>query len=149
MIRSYLIFFLFALSCNSVNQKVSQNMIPFDILFAHEIGGKTTQEILLVTDKEALNTIYTLISKNQQPSFDLPEIDFELDMIVVFFMGEKTTGGHGVTVNKIQENSSTINIHYSHSSPNPTDMVTLGITQPYCIVKMPKNAKELKFIKQK
>ena len=107
----------------------------------------TTSDQVIVTDENALSKLFSEINTNQEPGYTVPNVDFGSDLIIALFMGEKTTGGFSIHVENIIETSSNIEIVYKEKGPKPTDMVTMAITHPYCIIKIKKPNKEIKFLK--
>lgn len=134
-------------SCNSSKTSSEQNDLKFDVILEHATGGRITKDIVIVTDINTLEAIYSDISVNHKPNYEIPVINFETELIVVFFMGEKNSGGYSISVNTLTESDNYINVNYQETSPEPTDMVTMAITQPYCIIKLKRPSKELKFVK--
>lgn len=147
MIKHVFFCLMLMMSCNSANINSEQNQLPFDIILENATGGRTTEDIVIISDENALEEIYSGINANRDPGYQVPEIDFKSELVLVFFMGEKNTGGYNITVKSISEASNHINVYYKENSPKPTDMVTMAITQPYCIVKIKKPSKELNFLK--
>ena len=147
MMKHVILFYLIVFSCNSTTQMAEQSKVPFSVILEEAVGGRSEKEIVRIHDKNTLIDIYKEINVHRDPDFVIPNIDFSKDMILVFFVGEKTTGGHSVSVKEIIENSDQIDVYYQEIGPRPTDMVTMVITQPYCIIKVQNVSKELNFIK--
>ena len=136
-------FILF--SCGSANEQGNDN-IPFDILLQRSIGGKTTQDIVIINDNNALRDVYALVNRYQSPGFDLPEIDFSKYMAIAFFMGEKSTGGYQIIVDSIVGTKDQVVVYYKEIGPKLGEMVTMAFTQPYSIIKMARTSKEITFM---
>ena len=145
--KCIIVFLALLTSCNSSKTTPEQNTLDFDVILERATGGKTTKDIVVVSDKNALEQIYNGINSNQEPGYQIPEINFETESVIVFFLGEKNTGGYSISVRNISESKNSISVFYQEKGPKLTDMVTMVITQPYCIVKTKKLSKELKFIK--
>ncbi len=78
-----------------------------------------------------------------------PEIDFNEEMILVVFQGEKSTGGYGIEINKIVEKENAIEVLVIETLPGYGCMVTEALTSPYHIVKLQKSTKEVIFKTEK
>ena len=65
-------------------------------------------------------------------------IDFEAEMIVAVFLGEKRTGGYGMEITKVEEDSDNrrLNVYFRETQPPPSSIVTQALTQPYHIMKL-------------
>lgn len=139
--------FLFS-SCSSANNKSkakTQDTITFEILAQNSNGGKGDLEFMVIKDKKALNEIYGLISEDRFPELEIPLINFEQEFVVALFLGEKTSGGYSISVEQIMNVNDKVIVIYKIESPKKGEMVTTVMTQPYCIIKMPKTLKEVEF----
>ena len=119
--------------------------ITFEILAQNSNGGKTDSEFMVIKDKKALNEIYGLISKGRFPKLEIPLINFEQETVVALFLGEKTSGGYSISVEQIMNINDKVIVTYKIGFPKKGEMVTTVMTQPYCIIKMPKTLKEVEF----
>ena len=65
-------------------------------------------------------------------------VDFQTEMIVAVFSGEKSTGGYSIQISRIQEDSTkhALEVIVHESKPPPGAMVIQALTQPYHIVKL-------------
>ncbi|MDO8459746.1 MAG: protease complex subunit PrcB family protein [Nanoarchaeota archaeon] len=72
-------------------------------------------------------------------------IDFNKEMIIVVFQGQKSTGGYSINVDKIIEQKDSINIYLTETSPGEGCIVTQAFTSPYQIVKIAKTGKPTNF----
>lgn len=147
MIKSVVFFLGLVVSCGNTIVTQEQNSIKYDVIQEHAIGGRTDKDIVVISDKNTLEKIYDDLNLNQDPNYEVPDIDFNAELVIVFFMGEKNTGGYSISVKDINETNEYVFINYQEKGPKPTDMVTMVITQPYCIIKTKKPSKELQFIK--
>ena len=123
--------------------------IPFEILLQDAHGGSETPENRVVTDESSLSAFYIQINRMRKPGFPLPEIDFGKEAVAILCLGQKTTSGYSVIVDRIEETSDQQIIWTKEISPQPTDMVAMVICQPFTIVKFPRTEKELVFKKVK
>jgi hypothetical protein len=71
-------------------------------------------------------------SSSQQP----PVIDFEKEIVVGLFLGDKPTGGYDVQISRVERNNDALTIYYQEKSPLPGAMVTQTLTQPFHIVRI-------------
>lgn len=74
------------------------------------------------------------------PPKALPSVDFQTEMIVAVFSGEKMTGGYGVEITKIEEarQKRVLTVTIRDSKPPADAIVTQALTQPFHIVKLEK-----------
>ena len=67
-----------------------------------------------------------------------PIIDFNREMVVGVFLGEKSTGGYEVEIVRAERRDSSLYFYYRGKNPLPGTMVTQALTQPFHLVKVPK-----------
>jgi PrcB C-terminal len=67
-----------------------------------------------------------------------PIVDFNREMVVGIFLGEKRTGGYEVEIVRTEQRDSLLYFYYREKSPPPGAMVTQALTQPFHLVKIAK-----------
>jgi hypothetical protein len=67
-----------------------------------------------------------------------PIVDFDREMIVGIFLGEKSTGGYEVEIVRAERRDSSLYFYYREESPPPGAMVTQALTQPFHLVRVAK-----------
>ena len=72
------------------------------------------------------------------PSALAPIVDFDREMVVGIFLGEKSTGGYEVEIVRAERRDSALYFYYREESPPSGAMVTQALTQPFHLVKVAK-----------
>jgi hypothetical protein len=67
-----------------------------------------------------------------------PIVDFDRELVVGIFLGEKPTGGYQVEIVRGERRDSSLYFYYREESPRPGAMVTQALTQPFHLVKVAK-----------
>lgn len=145
MIRLILVFVLF-FSCTS-SKDLSQDTIPFQTITQDYYGGLIDSKFIVIEDVKSLDEVYDLLSKGKSPKLEAPKINFDNETIIALFLGEKTSGGYSISVEKVVNYKDSIVVNYKTETPKKGEMVTSVMTQPYCIIKMPKTLKTIVFNK--
>ena len=65
-----------------------------------------------------------------------PVVDFEKEVVVALFLGDKPTGGYDVRISRAEQSHDTLTIHYQERNPPPGGMVNQTLTQPFHIVRI-------------
>ena len=65
-----------------------------------------------------------------------PAIDFNKQIVVAVFLGEKPTGGYDVEVIRVEQSDGELVIHYREKSPLPGGIVIQALTQPFHIIQV-------------
>ncbi len=102
-----------------------------------EIANGTQSEIkkrtnYLITSEEGLTKLWKLIQANAPE----PKVDFTTHAVIAVFAGQKSTGGYGITVKKIEDGNMR-DVIVTLTSPGTNCMVTQAVTTPYQIVTIP------------
>ncbi|RZJ72791.1 protease complex subunit PrcB family protein [Flavobacterium sp.] len=120
------------LSACSSTKSVSGEKPLYEVLTSQSDGGgnihffeilSTEQEIRMLQADEKL--------RKKISASDLTSANF-----IVLNMGEKNTGGHSITVEKVEETPDKIIVYVKETSPPADSMNMQVITYPYAIVKI-------------
>ena len=65
-----------------------------------------------------------------------PAVDFDKEVVVALFLGDKPTGGYDVQISRAEQSSEALTIYYREKNPSPGSMVTQALTQPFHIVRI-------------
>jgi hypothetical protein len=116
---------------NVTNHIAVDNAITFEILKQDAYGGREKESTMVITSNEELKSLYKELGWS-----DVPKVDFGKNSVVALFMGQKNKGGYSIGVKSISINNDTATIKVMETEPN--GMSTMAITNPYCIVLIPK-----------
>ena len=67
----------------------------------------------------------------------IPDVDFAHYMAVAVSLGQKPTGGYGVSIPLVQQAADHLIVNYRVQGPKPGEVVPQHITSPYAIVIIP------------
>ena len=81
------------------------------------------------------------------PRPELPKIDFEKEMVVAIFMGERSSGGYEIEIINIIKTEKQIVIEVEEEEPPPESLRTMALTQPYHIVVIKRYTRPVVFSK--
>jgi hypothetical protein len=110
-------------------------------------GKKDTVAQVIATQKdwEQLWKQHVSVLVPQPP---VPEIDFDTDVIVVIFAGEKKSGGYAAVIKDVSAELDDIVINYKLTEPQPGSFTIQAITQPYVMLKMAKPKGTVRLVKK-
>jgi hypothetical protein len=117
----------------------------FEVLVESAHGGYNDPKILVIKEASMLSEVYGKINMTRKPGYPYPQVDFEKEMIIAIFMGEKNVGGYGVQIDHIQENDDTLSVYVKETSPG--EMAMTVMCQPFSLVKMARSDKKMNFEK--
>jgi protease stability complex PrcB-like protein len=78
---------------------------------------------------------HSSIDTNPPPA---PIINFNREMVVGIFLGEKSTGGYQAEFVQAERRDSSLYFYYREKAPPPGAMVTQALTQPFHLVRVAK-----------
>lgn len=104
---------------------------------------------LVARNQRQWEQIWRYSAGTQVPQPEMPEIDFDVHMVIAVFMGQRSSGGYAVTIDSVTEKEDHVEVRYTTRSPGHGDMVTTALTSPFHIVVVPASAVEdVRFIEQ-
>jgi PrcB C-terminal len=82
---------------------------------------------------DALWKRHVSIETNPPPP---PVIDFNKQIVIGVFLGEKPTGGYDVEIIRAEQTDGALVIHYREKNPPPGGIVIQALTQPFHIIRV-------------
>ncbi len=134
-----LLFFMAILSCNS------QEDLSVTLLAEGSHGGFNDAQTLVIKDKKGLQKIYNKINMTRRPGLPIPEIDFEKEMVIALFMGEKNSGGYSTKVESVKEKGKEFEVVIKETVPE--GVATTVICQPFYFCKVKRSYGQVVFKK--
>ncbi len=103
-------------------------------------SGLRERKSVVIKNEKEWRELWQVHSSSFAPAKPVPSVDFNEEMIVAVFAGEKRTGGYEVEIAEIEADRTKrqLRVSYRESKPPPDAIVTQVLTQPYHIVKLKK-----------
>lgn len=140
--KSLFFFSLLLLAtCKGADTATSEkdgNLVPFQTLITASQSNIESPQQSIIRSQEELETIFSEINKTRKPGIPIPEIDFNKQIIAFVNLGQTSTGGYTVTVDKILMKKEKVVIYVGGKSPKPNENVTMMLTTPFTMVKLNK-----------
>ena len=117
--------------------------VSFTTLLKGSNGGLDERGALVVRDKDEWARL-----KKQLGSgiIENKSIDFDNDIVLAAFFGQKNTGGYIIRIEKVENSGDLTTVTIRETSPSPNCVVTEGLTTPYHIVTISKTGDQIKFV---
>ena len=122
----------------------SVNDVSFTILkkgqYPESTAGKQERTIYYsdnATDVEAFQDAYLRLTNTIAPEFD--------GTIIIAKMGQKNSGGYDIEVESVKDNGRFMEVTLHESTPDG-GLVTMALTNPFIVIYLPNNHKEVKII---
>ena len=127
-----------SLSCKTQQPVVDKNDV-YEVVYKSQIGGKKEKSNLIIKNYEDFNALISELNIGEEEYEKLLSIDLERHDLLVSFLGEKTTGGYDIDVDKVKFSSAFSEVSLKEIVPEKNAMVITSITAPYIFVTLPKN----------
>lgn len=119
--------------------------IEFTTLARGQYSGIEEKKYAIVTSREEWEKLWEKLHKFTAPLPDLPVIDFTSEIVLGVFLGTRPTGGYSIEIYELRACDDRIRAFVKSQAPEPEDMVTTALTQPYHIVSLKATGKEIEF----
>jgi antitoxin (DNA-binding transcriptional repressor) of toxin-antitoxin stability system len=96
------------------------------------LGVAETEAV--ITNTTALTTFWT----NLLGDDEVPEVDFDTEMVVAVVMGVQSTDGYSLRIDSLRHEDGVLTVFIERISPGESCEVTEGHTNPYHIVSLPR-----------
>ena len=115
-----------------------QNILVYKELYSSSYGGNENLGLTIVKDYNSLIKNIENLKLEDHIYLKLAEVDFKKSNIAIIHLGQRNTGGFAVKVNKLTKKNEVLTIFHKEISPSKNDNVNMVITNPYCIIEIPK-----------
>ncbi len=132
-------------SCPNKNEQNIQEESIFTSLYIGRLSGSEgvkEQNKTISSEKELRN----FTSKLNIDQKSILNIDFSKSTLLILIDAVKNTGGYSIGIEGIKKGKNSLLVSVERKGPNPTDMVTMAIEQPFHIVRINKTDKEIIFV---
>lgn len=107
-------------------------------------GIDSTMNIVIDSQNE-FKKLWGKVYSNSQPIPPLPDVNFAEETVLAVFMGKRSTGGFTIEIDHIKENDDCLKAIVKTTTPEPGEMVTMAISQPFHIAKVRVSGKKIVF----
>jgi hypothetical protein len=120
-------------SCSMQKSADGTGTSNFEVLKQEGYGGMEAASNQVIKSQSELNRLYKELSIEQ-----VPQVDFKAKNVVALFMGQKSTGGFSIGIDRVTVKGETADVKIIQKFPGEKAMVTMALTTPYCIAVIPK-----------
>lgn len=129
---------ILCLSCKPIHILVDENDV-YEVVYKSQIGGKKEKSNVIIKNYEDFNALITQLNIGEDEFGKMLSIDLEKHDLLVCFLGEKTSGGYDIEVDKVKFSRTTSEVSLKEIVPEKNAMVTTSLTSPYIFVTLPKH----------
>lgn len=111
-------------------------------------GGLMEPARLLIRDPRQFADVWAKAWSGMPPMPPLPSVDFTSSVVIVVAMGGQATGGYAIEVKRITAEGDRLIVNVESVMPGAGCAVTLMLTQPFDIVRVPVRASSAEFFER-
>ncbi len=103
---------------------------------AKDYSSGAAEQVSIIRDQAAWMEFWAGHTSVFFPAIPLPDVDFTNEMVLIV-LRHFTSGGYFITIDSLEPNGSTIEIHYTLGAPLGGCPTTDALTQPHHIIRTP------------
>ncbi len=116
--------------------------VSLEVLIGGGVGdqGQKGFHSQLVTDTSAWQKLHGRLIGGRIPKPALPKVDFKQNLLIYIGLGQKNSGGYGISVPATAPlEGGIVTISLQVTQPKPGSMAITVITSPFIIIKIPRS----------
>ena len=114
--------------------------------FSGQQSGVKKPAQKVIDNLESWKKVWREVHQTVSPKPKLPKVDFEKQVVLAVFMGEKNTGGYRIQIQGMKDTGKKIEVSVKTTSPPQDGFSIQVLTQPYEFLIAEKPAKPVKFV---
>ncbi|WP_396185953.1 protease complex subunit PrcB family protein [Flavobacterium sp.] len=119
-------------SCGSSSMKKTESNSLYEVLTEQADGGANIRFFEILSEPNEI----AMLQNDEKLINKIKTGDIKTASFIVFNMGEKTAGGHKISIESAVETDKNIIITIKEITPESNPLIIQEITMPYCIVKV-------------
>lgn len=110
----------------------------FETVLAQAHSGIAERRREVIHDEETWGRLWAEIHAGAVPAPPRPAVDFARDMLILVASGTRSSGGYSIKVRSVATRGGRLEVSVLETCPARGAMVTLALTQPVEVVRVPK-----------
>lgn len=126
------------------------SVVAFDVVheMTTEISGIRERRRAVISSQAEWEALWDEMQAFVMPKPPVPAIDFGARMVVFGSMGERTSGGHTISVLSAAEENDSLYVEVEEATPGIACMTTDVVTTPAVAVSVPRTASAVLFVER-
>jgi len=108
-------------------------------------SGIKNRVLQAIKDEKEWRDLWNYHTRDQQPKPEVPGVDFNRNMVIALFAGERPTGGYSIRISRIKQASLQLQVFYQETAPQKKSRVIQAFTQPFHMRVIEKSAMPVTF----
>lgn len=119
-----------------------------ETLLASSASGVMSSRRQVIRSETELAAAWAEVTGHLLPAEPAPIVDFSAGQVLLVAMGERPSGGYGIDITSLAEESGTLYAVVDEVSPGDDCLTTAASTQPVLLLRVPATGGEVTFVEQ-
>ncbi|HIH12040.1 TPA: protease complex subunit PrcB family protein [Candidatus Woesearchaeota archaeon] len=119
--------------------------LSFETIQKGNYSGHRSPADYVVKDARAWQKLWEQTHSNATPEPNLPVVDFNREMVLGVYLGQRNRGGYDIKISDLVEGEGHLEVMVVETTPGL--MATNGLTQSYHLIKTARTDREIKFVR--
>jgi len=112
------------------------SQILFQTIAKGTRSGVSEAGQIIVRTQAEWNALWQKHSSMESNPSQAPAIDFNKEIVIGIFLGQKPTSGYDVEITSVERSDGTLTVSFREKSPQPGAVLTQAFTQPFHMVRI-------------
>lgn len=110
--------------------------VPFETIEQGFDSGYRDRAAIVVRTLEEWRQVWERHTTLRLPQPEKPPVDFDREMVIAVFLGDRSTGGFAIEITRIKQRVDGLHVRIEETAPPQDALVTQGFTSPYHLVRI-------------
>lgn len=110
--------------------------------------GNVANQNLVIRQESQFNEFWESLHQSKTPIPDLPEVDFNNQMVIAATMETQPSGGFGIEIIQVRLKDSILGVKVLNTKPGDGCITTQALTTPHHLIKLDKRSEEVEFFEE-
>lgn len=128
------------------NEAYQASPIAFTLIDQGSFSFEKEKKEVIIDNSDDLKKLWEEIYSPQSIPENLPHVDFQKDIVIALFLGQRPTAGYVPEIVNVIDGSSEVIVVLREKSPPPDSLQAQVVTQPYAVYTLPRRLQEKRII---
>jgi hypothetical protein len=117
-----------------VNDQLAELDVPFRALCSGDASARPPSGVWVARAKHEWQRSWEQLDGHRQPPRTAPLVDWNTDVVIVFALGVRGSGGFAASIERLRIMGETMRVFVCERQPGPSRITTAALTNPYVAV---------------
>ncbi|SMO38926.1 protease complex subunit PrcB family protein [Gracilimonas mengyeensis] len=138
------------LGCTHVAEDNTEDQLSVNMIESGQYSNHPQEGIIekVISSSAEFRSAWEAVHTGRSPMPEIPEIDFEEQMVILVMLESKNSGGFDIDGFQVRKDTTGLVVEYAEVQPGSNCMTTQAISRPYRLVSFPKTGEDIRFEQQ-